>query len=56
MAETPQVEEVQQTTFDVMSEAFDELHKDDPIVEETPVEASEEVVAVSYTHLRAHET
>ena len=44
MAETPQVEEVQQTTFDVMSEAFDELHKDDPIVEETPVEASEEVV------------
>ena len=44
MAETPQVEEVQQTTFDVMSEAFEELHKDDPIVEETPVEASEEVV------------
>jgi len=44
MAEAPQVEEVQQTTFDVMSEAFEDLHKDDSIVEETPVEASEEVV------------
>ena len=44
MAETQQTEEVQQTTYDVMSEAFEELHKDDPVVEETPVEASEEVV------------
>ena len=44
MAETQQVEETQPTTFDVISEAFDELHKDDPVIEETPVEASEEVV------------
>ena len=44
MAETQQTEEVQQTTYDVMSEALEELHKDDPVVEETPVEASEEVV------------
>jgi len=44
MAETQQTEEVQQTTYDVMSEALEELHKDDPVVEETPVETSEEVV------------
>ena len=31
MAEVQQAEEVQQTTLDVMSEAFDNLHKDDPV-------------------------
>ena len=44
MAETQQTEEVQQTTYDVMSEALEELHKDDRVVEETRFEASEEVV------------
>ena len=44
MAETQQAEEVQQSTFDVMSEALDDLHKDDPVAEEGLVEASEERV------------
>ncbi len=43
MAETQQAEEVQQSTFDVMSEALDDLHKDDP-VEETSLDTAEEVV------------
>jgi len=44
MAETQQAEEVQQSTFDVMSEALDDLHRDDPVAEDVPVEALEERV------------
>ena len=34
MAETQQTEEVQQTTYDVMSEAFEELHKNNIVYAE----------------------
>ena len=43
MAEAQEVAEVEESTYDVMSQAFDELHKDDP-VEETSLDTAEEVV------------
>ena len=43
MAEAQEATEVEESTYDVMSQAFDDLHKDDP-VEETSLDTAEEVV------------
>ena len=43
MAEAQEAMEVEESTYDVMSQAFDNLHKDDP-VEETSLDTAEEVV------------
>ena len=43
MAEAQEAVEVEESTYDVMSQAFDDLHKDDP-VEETSLDTAEEVV------------
>ena len=43
MAEAQEATEVEESTYDVMSQAFDEIHQDDP-VEETSLDTAEEVV------------